>query len=857
MPPLHRAMRPAYSFIGSAFVVAVFVIGCGSSEPTKPTATVTTVSVTVANSQLEVPGTQAATAEVRDQNNALVTGKSVTWASSAPAVATVSADGLITAVAPGTASISATVDGKSGNASVLVVAPKVVTLTLTAPAGQVFPGQTVVLVATPKDKNGVALPGRTIAWFSGKTRVATIDGTGSLKALAGGSVTITATTEDITAQITVVVSPPPGTSVPTLTSIAPATLTPGATAIITGTGFDATAAGNTVEIAGVTVPVTAATTTQLTVQLPAAGLPCVSTQPVNVDVSTIAGTGTKQQTLTVSTPRSLAVGASFTATTATKAACNELSASGTYIVSVFNATEARLDTASFQLRGAPPGVLASISAQADALRSIALAAPTLARRVPIDPVVDAARKEHLQHLEQDAALFKRMRGSRSGARASRTASGGGMATSSLAPVPLNVGDNATINFNYNSCDLGRSPVITARVAYVGPKAIVLEDNASPLAGKIDADMIALAQEFENVSFPLLLNFGNPLAWDDSTDRNGRIIIMFTPRVNSAGTGILGFVQLCDLFDPTIDSRINASNKAEIFYARAVTDTSATSTTLNGRPQWKRQMPATLVHEAKHITSNAERFADPRPAVDEEVWLEEATAQVASELYGRAIHGNGWRTNATYTGTLDCEIRPGTPACGAGTFVMGNHFLYLADYLQNIESKTILSGTDDNDIYGSAWMFVRWLTDNYATGTEGDFLRSIVKSVTTKGVINVTTPSGKPWPELLAQFTLMLAADDLPAATPPYVEQSWNLPGVFAGYNKDLQNPPPAAPLAIRQAAFGTSFQAGTQLKGGGALMVKLTGTAGSTGTQLLDLRAPNGSALPAGSKIGIAVLRIQ
>ncbi len=850
-------MRLRHLFTFSGLAAAALVIGCGSSEPTKPTVTVTTVSVSVGNSQLEVAGTQPASAEVRDQNNVVVTGKSVTWASSSPAVATVSTDGLITAVAPGTTSISATVDGKSGNASILVVAPKVVTLTLTPPAGQVFPGETVVLVATPKDKNGAVLPGRTIAWISGKPRIATIDGTGSLKALAGGSVIITATTDDVTAQITVVVSPPPGTSVPTVTAIAPATLTPGMTATITGTGFDAAAAGNTVEIAGVAVLVTAATTTQLTVQLPAAGLPCVSTQPVNVDVSTIAGTGTKQQPLTVATSRTLAVGASFMATAAGSAACNELSASGTYIVSVFNATEALPNSAGVVLRGAPPGVLASVSAQADALRSLALAAPNVVWHVPIDPAVDAARKEHLQHLEQGAALFNRLRRSRGGSLASRTAAGGGASTSNFAPVPLNVGDNTTINFNYNFCEVGKSPVITARVAYVGPKTIVLEDNASPLAGKIDADMIALAQEFESVSFPLLLNFGNPLAFDDSTDGNGRIIMMFTPQVNAAGAGILGFVQLCDLFDPKRDLRVNASNKAEIFYARAVTDTSPTSTTLNGRPQWKRQMPATLIHESKHITSNAERFADPRPAIDEEVWLEEATAQVASELYGRAIHGNGWRTNSTYTGTLDCEIRPGTPRCGAGTFVMGNHFLYLADFLQKIEAKTILSGTDDNDIYGSSWMFVRWLTDTYGGSDEGAFLRSIVKSVTTRGVINVTTPSGKSWAELLSQFTLMLAADELAGVSSPYQEGSWNLPGVFAGYNQDLQNPPPAAPLAIRQAAFGSSFQATATLKGGGALLVRVSGTPGAAGTQLLDLHAINGGALPAGSKIGIAVLRIQ
>jgi hypothetical protein len=38
---------------------------------------------------------------------------------------------------------------------------------------------------------------------------------------------------------------------------------------------------------------------------------------------------------------------------------------------------------------------------------------------------------------------------------------------------------------------------------------VLEDVAGPLAGKIDADLIAMAQEFESISYPQLLNFGDP------------------------------------------------------------------------------------------------------------------------------------------------------------------------------------------------------------------------------------------------------------------------------------------------------------------------------------------------------------
>jgi hypothetical protein len=415
---------------------------------------------------------------------------------------------------------------------------------------------------------------------------------------------------------------------------------------------------------------------------------------------------------------------------------------------------------------------------------------------------------------------------------------------------------ATLNFHFNSCALAQSKPVSARVVYVGPRAIVLEDNAGVLAGKIDADLIALATDFEEVSFPLLQNFGDPLAYDAQTDANGRIIMLFTPQVNAAASNVLGFVSSCDFFPPTADPQVSASNLAEIFYARTVTDTSPTNTSLNSRTGWKRQMPSTLIHESKHITSYAERFADPREADYEETWLEEATAQLASEMYGRALHGNGWRTNASYFGTLDCEVRPTTAGCGGGVFVMGNHFGWLHEFLQGFEQKSIISGADDNDIYGSSWLFTRWLTDTYGGASEGAFLRGIVKSVTTSGVENVTTPSGKTWAELLSQFTLMLAVDDLPGVTAPNTESSWNLPAIYAGYNSDFPTSRVASPLAMRQGTFGSSFLTTVSfLRGGGAMLLKLSGTPAAS-TQLLDLHSI-GAPLSPNSNIGMAVLRIQ
>src|SRR3954462_14201207 len=186
-------------------------------------------------------------------------------------------------------------------------------------------------------------------------------------------------------------------------------------------------------------------------------------------------------------------------------------------------------------------------------------------------------------------------------------------------------------------------------------------------------------------------------------------MMFTPQVNNVASNLLGFVQPCDLLRPTDGTAYSGSNVAELFYARAVTDTTPGATSLNSRAGWKRQMPATLIHETKHILSFAERFQTPVLIDDyEETWVEEATAQLASELYGRALHGNSWKSDAVSSPTLECEVRPSDPTCNGAVFVMGNHFGFLNDFLMNFEQKSIVresgDGSNDDDMYRSSWLF---------------------------------------------------------------------------------------------------------------------------------------------------------
>jgi len=96
--------------------------GGGGVTTPPPVQTVTTVNVSVSSASFEVGETATATASVLDQNGSTLTGKSVTWTSDNQAVATVSAAGVVTGVAIGSAKITGVVEGKQGQAQTTILA---------------------------------------------------------------------------------------------------------------------------------------------------------------------------------------------------------------------------------------------------------------------------------------------------------------------------------------------------------------------------------------------------------------------------------------------------------------------------------------------------------------------------------------------------------------------------------------------------------------------------------------------------------------------------------------------------------------------------------------------------------------
>jgi hypothetical protein len=80
------------------------------------------VSLTPSTTGLEVGRSLQITAQARDANGNVISGKVFTWTSSNSSYATVNANGVVTGIAAGTAIITASVDGRSGTSSVTVTA---------------------------------------------------------------------------------------------------------------------------------------------------------------------------------------------------------------------------------------------------------------------------------------------------------------------------------------------------------------------------------------------------------------------------------------------------------------------------------------------------------------------------------------------------------------------------------------------------------------------------------------------------------------------------------------------------------------------------------------------------------------
>ncbi|MDE6652143.1 MAG: Ig-like domain-containing protein, partial [Paramuribaculum sp.] len=129
--------------------------------------------------------------------------KTVTWSSSDETVATVDANGLVTALLPGTATITATTINEVTAVCEVTVILKPAGIALSAEVEEMTEGENLRLTAvfTPEETTE-----RELNWSSSDEEIAIVDATGLVTALRPGEAVITATTVNgLTASCTVTV----------------------------------------------------------------------------------------------------------------------------------------------------------------------------------------------------------------------------------------------------------------------------------------------------------------------------------------------------------------------------------------------------------------------------------------------------------------------------------------------------------------------------------------------------------------------------------------------------------------------------------------------------------------------------
>jgi hypothetical protein len=368
----------------------------------------------------------------------------------------------------------------------------------------------------------------------------------------------------------------------------------------------------------------------------------------------------------------------------------------------------------------PDSMSYSISTQG--IIALDLAAPSepepLSRE---DELLLDLRQERLRLLEEDYRLVSRLL--EAGVEPLATASGEVRRLDhDKCPPPYVVG-TTTCQFHLRT-GAGDYEQITATVRHESGHALWFVQNQD--SGEFGAaELRELARVYEEELLPSNHRyFGDPL----DLDGNGKTFIVFSRLVGAAGN--LGYVSYVDFFlDVETALYGMRSNEADLFYA--ATPGSVAGLGITRAMFFSPMMPATLVHELKHLITLSARI----PHSIEESWWEEGAAQAAQELagYGTQIGDTQRYARRALAAPQSLRLAYRTRAemsAEEALSMYGYNFLMLWRIAERV-------GHDD--------FWKRW--------TAGPMM----------GIANIEAVTGVAYPELMLDFATTLLLDDMDAA----------------------------------------------------------------------------------------------
>lgn len=210
-------------------------------------------SVTASPTSLTiVVGAQAPiSATVKDSKGNIVSSPTLSWSSSNASVAAVSASGVVTAVAIGSAKITVLADNKRDFVDVTVVAdpnapstgPVPASIAITVPSTSLYVGQSEQATAVVKDASGTVIPNATVSWATSSAAVLAVSSGGVALGESAGTASLSASSSGITQSVGLSVmdtSTTPSATVSRVSvTLSSSTLAVGATTQATATAYDA------------------------------------------------------------------------------------------------------------------------------------------------------------------------------------------------------------------------------------------------------------------------------------------------------------------------------------------------------------------------------------------------------------------------------------------------------------------------------------------------------------------------------------------------------------------------------------------------------------------------------------------
>jgi len=393
--------------------------------------------------------------------------------------------------------------------------------------------------------------------------------------------------------------------------------------------------------------------------------------------------------------------------------------------------------------------------------------------------------------------------------------------------------------------------VGARAKAINSKVAIFVDTLAPSGGLDSTALDSIARIFDQRLYAIDTDaFGR----ESDIDSNTVVIVLMTNTVNKlvsasecqASGFVAGFFFGVDI-DPAYRTHEN-TNRAEIFYS-IVADPAGTLSCMHTAGEVQAFVPVTFIHEFQHMISFNEHVLVRGASNGELLWLNEGFSHYAEELGGRSYELNPDARLA------DCTV--GTTPC---RFYSGN-LLNAYSYLDSTSRHFLIPGSGIGTLAerGAAWLFVRYLVDQYAAGnTRADWdslTRSLVQT-NLAGAANIEAVTGDQFDDIVSRWALANWVTDVGGAPDTLKYLSWNLHSVYSSLHTQRPNLFPNFYPLVPTISAGRDVNLSGTLRSGSPIYHRATQQAGDPGFTL-SFTAPSGGLINAAFKPRLNVIRLQ